>query len=301
MTTMLDLALDYARRGVPVFPCETNGKRPLTPHGFKDRTRTTETIRAWWTRWPDANLGGCPGDVGCLGFDLDTEAAWATARRYGLLAEPTLEVTTRNGVHLWFRVPPHLLRAHDLHGVVVRGLAGYVVLPGSRIDGFTYTATAEITNPCPAALPLPPDAAAALTHHASDDGRRERVREAFRPVITTAGERHARLVTIAAKLTAHGLERDLVQTLVHSVNVALCSPPKSASEVTRLVDDVLAKEAARRAEDRARADAFVAAHAPARPAIVPARRTAGRRHGLADPNHRALVEALRSGTLGRAS
>lgn len=303
--TMLDLALAYARRGVQVFPLAPNVKVPAIPEreggrGHLDRTCVEATIRAWWTRWPEANLGGCPGDVGCLAFDLDTPEAWDTARRFGLLAEPTLEVTTKKGVHLWFRAPRALLSAHDLNGVVVRGLKGYCVLPGSRVDGFTYTASAEITNPCTAALELPPDAAAALTHQTGEDGRRERVREAFRPVVTAAGGRHERLVTVAAKLCAHGLERDLVQTLVHSVNAALCDPPKPAHEVTRLVDDLVAREAARRAEDRAKADAFVAAHAPARPAVVPARRAA-RRTGLADPNHHALVQALRNGTAGRAS
>jgi hypothetical protein len=31
-------ALSYARRGIPVFPCEPGGKRPLTYNGFWDAT-----------------------------------------------------------------------------------------------------------------------------------------------------------------------------------------------------------------------------------------------------------------------
>ncbi len=33
-------AVAYARRGILVFPCEAQGKRPLTPNGFWEATTT---------------------------------------------------------------------------------------------------------------------------------------------------------------------------------------------------------------------------------------------------------------------
>ena len=41
----LGQALDYARRGWPVFPCRDGSKEPATRHGFKDATTDPGTIR----------------------------------------------------------------------------------------------------------------------------------------------------------------------------------------------------------------------------------------------------------------
>jgi hypothetical protein len=35
---LLKSALEYAAKGWPVFPCEPQGRKPLTPNGFKDAT-----------------------------------------------------------------------------------------------------------------------------------------------------------------------------------------------------------------------------------------------------------------------
>ena len=59
---LVDHAIDYARRGFSVFPCNPSStkpksKTPLTPNGFYDATRDENRIRAWWTRWPNALIG----------------------------------------------------------------------------------------------------------------------------------------------------------------------------------------------------------------------------------------------------
>jgi hypothetical protein len=43
---ILEAALEYARRGWPVFPCR--GKDPVTEHGCKDATTDPAIIMAWW-------------------------------------------------------------------------------------------------------------------------------------------------------------------------------------------------------------------------------------------------------------
>lgn len=56
MTTnvLLDAALQYAREGIPVFPCRE--KKPLTSNGFYSATTDEDQIRAWWKINPDAQI-----------------------------------------------------------------------------------------------------------------------------------------------------------------------------------------------------------------------------------------------------
>ena len=73
----IDHALDYAARGLPVFPCnptptKPRAKTPLTPRGFKDATTDPDLIRAWWHQWPSALIGGAMGPTsGVFAVDPD--------------------------------------------------------------------------------------------------------------------------------------------------------------------------------------------------------------------------------------
>jgi len=51
-------------------PLVPGGKRPLTDHGVKDATTDEATIRGWWARWPDANIGIATGH-GLVVIDVD--------------------------------------------------------------------------------------------------------------------------------------------------------------------------------------------------------------------------------------
>jgi Bifunctional DNA primase/polymerase, N-terminal/Phage integrase family len=69
---LLEAALEYTGRGLPVFPC--NGKVPLTEHGFQDASTDTATVLAWWTRWPESNIGIATGAAsGLVVLDVDVQ------------------------------------------------------------------------------------------------------------------------------------------------------------------------------------------------------------------------------------
>ena len=142
---LLRAALSYTRRGIPVFPCEPSGKRPLTYSGFWDATTEEGHVRAWWSRWPSANVGIPTGKrSGLLVLDVDPRGGGPQSlsileRENGPLPRTAKARTGGGGMHVYFRYSAEeevrnsagLLGA----GLDVRGEGGYVVVPPSRTQG----------------------------------------------------------------------------------------------------------------------------------------------------------------------
>ena len=141
-------ARSLAAAGVPVFPCEPDGKRPITRRGFLDATSDTGQVAAWWSRTPEANIGlptGAPSGVVVVEVDVhgpaDGRAAWRRASEAGLVDRAGLLVRTpTGGAHAYFPatsgVEQRSWQAASA-GVDFRGDGGYIIAPPSRrtIDG----------------------------------------------------------------------------------------------------------------------------------------------------------------------
>lgn len=136
---LLEAALKYAER-LPVFPCHPETKKPLTPHGFKDATDNAETIRQWWTRWPDAMIGVPTGErTRFWVLDVDDPTAFEAV----FTPPETRRVDTGKGYHLYFKFDPdnpigNAQRRKGkgwpffaLPGAETRGEGGYVIVPPS--------------------------------------------------------------------------------------------------------------------------------------------------------------------------
>ena len=158
MTNFASLsALALARRGWPVLACHEGrpcscgraecpspGKHPRTPRGLHDATRDPATLRAWWRRWPQANLGvrtgAAPDGAGLVVLDVDPahggEASLAgLVEVHGPLPATLGVATGGGGRHLYFAHPGGTVAnsAGRLGaGLDVRGDGGYVVVPPSR-------------------------------------------------------------------------------------------------------------------------------------------------------------------------
>jgi len=141
----LDAALEYAARGWLVLPLKPGSKAPITRHGFKDASKSKRTIRRWWRKHPDANVGVRTGresglvilDVDRHG-DADGEASLAELAREHADVPATLEVRTPNGGrHLYFAHPGGEVRSRTglRPGVDLKGEGGYVVAPPSMLEG----------------------------------------------------------------------------------------------------------------------------------------------------------------------
>ena len=118
-------ALAYAAREWLVFPCHTAtargctcgqtcsspGKHPRTRNGARNATRDPATVRAWWTRWPDANVAiGTGRQSGLVVIDLDPRHGAMPAWRALLAGQDPVAVgpiveTGSHGWHLYFAHP----------------------------------------------------------------------------------------------------------------------------------------------------------------------------------------------------
>lgn len=148
---MLSLALDYARQGWPVFPCNPNNKRPLIDRGFHAATLDEGVINAWWTDHPTAMVGIPTGPrVGFWVLDIDTDK---TKGKDGIgslasidhdlaeLQDTVVSRTGSGGYHCLFKYQDGVTNSRGSLPpfLDVRGDGGYIIAPGSRLaDGRTY-------------------------------------------------------------------------------------------------------------------------------------------------------------------
>jgi hypothetical protein len=186
MSALLDAALGYAARGIPVYPahwarsipggpslacscqrgpsCDRPAKHPLVRHGIHDATCDPAQLERWWQRWPQANLGLATGIIFDV-LDVDGPAGLAAlrqlARPVGLRLPGPLVATGGGGWHHWFTPtglgnrPPRGLAHVDW-----RGIGGCVLAPPSRhASGEHYR---WLVQPDQAPLPEVPAALRAL-------------------------------------------------------------------------------------------------------------------------------------------
>jgi hypothetical protein len=158
MNALLQAALGYAERGIPVYPvhwprpspggaalgcscprgryCDRPAKHPLVWHGVKDATTNPGQLESWWRRWPQANVGLATGVV-FDALDVDGLAGMAALRQQlptvGRRDPGPLVATGGGGWHYWYAPtgfgnrPPRGLTHVDW-----RGAGGGVLAPPSR-------------------------------------------------------------------------------------------------------------------------------------------------------------------------
>lgn len=130
-------ALAYARRGWRVVP--TRGKNPggYIGRGWQHKATIDEaTIRAWWRRWPAANVGVVVGDS-FLALDVDPrdggdDCMRALERDLGPLPETPAYLTGADGGQRVLLAHPGGDLLHELApGVEVKHGAKVIVMPPS--------------------------------------------------------------------------------------------------------------------------------------------------------------------------
>ncbi len=242
-------ALDYAARGLPVFPLKQGTKKPAIPrsnggHGFLDATCDETTLRTWWEqRFPKANVGLATGKAGLFVVDVDTgkpEASAEDKRRafefvieHGLDGAPVIVETPSGGRHYYFRKPssgaPSKQDAFGLPLVDLRADGGYVVAPPSTTDVGAYSFADE---PDFEALTEPPDSLLALLN---GNGR-----QAAQPVSETIpqGQRNGTLTSLAGTMRRRGMGEEAIAAALLAENERSCDPALSKTEVRSIARSV---------------------------------------------------------------
>src|SRR5258706_387647 len=156
MSGQLGQALADAAAGWPVHPtrpddpdCERGGrcecKAPLTEHGLLEATTDVAVIRAWWRRWPEANVAIATGAPGPDVLDVDVTpdgsgfAALNRLKRAGLLTGAShLIRTPRGGLHVYYAGTGQPSGRLPRHHLDFKAAGGYVLAPPSRVHGKPY-------------------------------------------------------------------------------------------------------------------------------------------------------------------
>jgi hypothetical protein len=179
-------ALGYERLGWSVVPvhgatggrcscgrrdCPAPGKHPRVRWEPATRERPRpEEIRAWWRRWPEANVGVVTGAVSrVVVLDVDPrshgdDALAQLEGRWGTLP-PTVETSSGGGGrHLWFATDHELPSALLSPGLELKAERATVIVPPSlHASGGRYT-WASGRDPGTKALAPLPDWVEALAH-----------------------------------------------------------------------------------------------------------------------------------------
>lgn len=148
----LQSALELAANGLRVFPVEPNTKRPKAGMPWKEAaTADPDRVQAWWKENPDFNIGIAAG-AGLVVVDVDVKnekpglASLAMLDMLGLPESFRVE-TPSGGVHVYLKT----LRSHankvdslpNYPGIDIKSDGGYVLGPGSTLDGKAYAALGE--------------------------------------------------------------------------------------------------------------------------------------------------------------
>lgn len=241
---MLDAALSYARRGMPVLPLAVGGKTPITKHGKDDATTDLDQVRRYWRlNGPAFNVGIRPAP-GYIVLDVDPRNG-GELEALGGIPPTRIAATGGGGWHVWFRWngPTRGMLA-DTNGIDIKTHSGYLVAPPSiHPSGNTYRwLSEEPAAPLPQHLVERVSPARPTPVKASIPRSQTRSQRRFDEVITRMadqpeGNRNHFLFWAACRLTEQGADP--------ATFAALAAAAQNAGLDDRQIDKTI--ESARRA------------------------------------------------------
>lgn len=243
----IDDALNLARRGFKVFPLTPNSKIPLKgSRGYLDATTSDIQIKEWWNQDPNRNIGIATGD-GLFVLDVDSPShngngidGFKTLSDFesinGKLPETYTVLTPTGGRHLYYLFDdPSTCGTNILQGVDYRNNGGYVVGPGSTINGKDY----EVINN----IPMNNDSAALEPLKKLLAAHKE-----FNPIeiknnsnLIPVGQRQDYLKHEISKLYDETLSKVTLKAILRAINSNQLAEPLSEKELENTLDKMIDK------------------------------------------------------------
>jgi hypothetical protein len=255
---ILAVALHYAADyGWPVFPLHTvrdgkcscgnakcgrrSGKHPRTAHGLTDATTDPETIRSWWAKWPDANIGIPTGAAsGFWVLDVDgiagSESLQRLCKEQGSQIEDTRHSRSGGGgSHLYFQYPGFEVESSNgrlARGIDVKGDGGCIVAPPSvhlSAGRYEWIDESAPISPAPTWLLELVRRAPETRHHRGGTTSVDIIPE---------GSRNATLASQAGAMRRRGMDASAITAALLAENSAHCQPPLEEQEVHSIAGSV---------------------------------------------------------------
>ena len=239
---LLEKALEYAQKGLAVFPLKQQDKIPATKDGFKSATKDENQIRKWWNKNPNYNIGIATGQIsgGIFVIDIDEKPDAGVSGlasldkwedEHGKLPITATSKTGSGGFHYLFHSEKEIRNTTNLYeGVDVRGDGGYIVAPPSiHPNGQPYEweqwGKVGITE-------------ANETVFRFLEGEKKKEEQTETKLVGSKipkGKRVSSLFELTSSLISKGLSETSIRLAVKQENIEKCNPPLSDAELDREV------------------------------------------------------------------
>jgi len=264
--TNLQAALWYAKRGWAVFPahtikdgactcgnpaCGSPGKHPIgqvVPNGVKQASRFEGSVRAWWNKYPSANIGIACGkaSLGLVVLDIDAghggdESLAELEADHGKLPDTPTVITGGGGRHFYFHSDAEVANSAGKlgEGIDLRGEGGYVIAPRSaHISGRTYEWEASSRPETVQLAELPSWMCGAPKRGQGNGTTLDRVDPTAVFAGIPAGKRHAELYRYVCHLRSQAVVAQPEAITLACAAFAACQPAYTDEEPEAMVADV---------------------------------------------------------------
>ena len=247
---MLQHALDWAARGFRVFPCWGGAKTPALGSWTSIATKDPDTIKRWWIDpvmgvERNYNVGVLTTELTVIDIDVKKgKEGLASALALGIDFDTLIVRTPSGGYHLYYSTGGCRNSVSGLGpGIDTRGFNGYVLAPGSIVEGHEYSLLRDRTP-----QPLSASIAASLARSAGHAVRMPEVDldlpasfEQARSYITRAAPAiegrggHDQTYQVACMCRDFGLSEDAVVDLMAQSYNPKCQPPWELEELQGII------------------------------------------------------------------